>query len=576
MKLRSICALGFFLSLLTIAIPATGAPLPNTGKISGIVRDASGVPQMGATVVISSEQLSLLPALDARPQQLLTNDHGKFTTASLPAGDYSVKVTLAGYIPSVEQHIRVSDQQTTLLDVVMGSLFPTFDRMRHDTDQIVPSDEWIWVLRAASASRPVLRWQGGPTLGANPMQETIPSAPEDRGRVELTSGSDHPGSISNTGDAPGTAFVYDWNLGDSGKLLMAGQFSYDGITPGGGVATEWLPSGELGVGPETTVLVRETRVGGLGDGVVFRGLRVSHDNQMTLGDRVTLRYGGEFVAAGLSSTAFAVLPRAEVAVKLSDRWLASATVAARPWQDSATTSDLQSAINTLDSLPTLLLRNGRPVLSDNLHEEIAVERILSKSETLTAAVFHDRTANAAVFGEGNVSGPDFLPDIYSNVFAYDAGSTASMGARLVYTKKFGDSTEASVVYAYGGVLAPMAGMAVASTREELDTQYRSSVAGRASARLPKLHTKVTAGYKWVGGQAVSRLDPYGETLYHIDPYLSLEIRQPLPYVWSGHMEALVDVGNLLAQGYVPLRTSDGNVILIPSCRYLRGGFSFQF
>jgi hypothetical protein len=573
-KVRSICALGFFVFLLAIAIPATGAPLPNAGKISGVVRDASGVPQMGATVIISSEQLSLLPSLELRSQQLLTNDRGKFTTGSLPAGDYSVKVTLAGYLPSVEQHIRVSDQQTTLLDIVLGSLFPTFDRMRHDTDQSVPSDEWIWVLRAASASRPVLRWQGGPALGA-PMQETIPSAPEDRGRVELTSGSDHPGSISNMGDAPATAFVYDWNLGDSGKLLMAGQFSYDGITPGGGVATEWLPSGELGVGPETTVLVRETRVG-IGDGVVFRGLRVSHDDQMTLGDRVTLRYGGEFVMAGLSSSAFAVLPRAEVAVKLSDRWMASATVAARPWQDSATTNDLQSAINTLDSLPTLLLRKGRPVLSDNLHEEIAVERILSKSETLTAAVFHDRTSNTAVFGEGNVSGPDFLPDIYSNVFAYDAGSTQSMGARLAYTKKFSDYTDASVIYAFGGVLAPLAGMAAASAREELGTQYRSSVAARASMRLPKLHTKVTTGYKWVEGQAVSRLDPYGESVYHIDPYWSLEIRQPLPYVWSGHMEAMVDVGNLLAQGYVPLKTSDGSVILIPSCRYLRGGFSFQF
>lgn len=575
MKVRFICALGLAAAVLLFAAGAMGAPTSNAGKISGVVRDASGVPQMGATVTISSEQLTLLPSLEAHSQQLLTNDRGKFVTGSLPAGDYSVRVTLAGFLPSIEQHIRVSDQQTTLLDIVMGSLFPTFDRVRHDSDQIVPSDEWIWVLRAASASRPVLRWQGGPTLGANPLQEGIPAAPEDRARVELTSGSEHPGSISNAGDAPATAFVYDWNLGDSGKLLMAGQFSYDGITPGGGVATEWLPSGELGTGPETTVLVRETRVGGIGDGVVFRGLRVSHDGQLTLGHRVTLRYGGEFVAAGLNGMAVAVLPRAEVAVQVTNRWLASATVAARPWQDSATTSDLQSAINTLDALPTLLLRNGRPVLSDNLHEEIAVERILSESDTLTGAVFHDRTANTAVFGEGNVSGPDFLPDIYSNVFAYDAGSTQSTGARLVYSRKLSDSTDASVIYAFGGVLAPISG-AAGTARDELSTQYRSSVAGRVSTRLPKLHTKVLASYKWVGGQAVSRLDPYGESLYHLDPYLSVEIRQPLPYVWSGHMEAMVDVGNLLAQGYVPLATSDGNIILIPSCRYLRGGFSFQF
>ena len=567
--IRAICFAG---CLLLLALPAAAAP--NAGKIAGIVRDASGIPQMGATVVILSEQASLSPALDSLHQELLTNDSGKFTTSALPAGSYSVKVTLAGFLPSLEQHIRVSDQQTTLLDIVLGSLFSNLEKMRHDPDQPVPSDEWIWVLRAASASRPVLRWQGGSAPGSNPLEETLPASPEDRGRVELTSGSDHPGSISNPGDSPATAFVYGWKLGDGGKLLMAGQFSYDGVTPGGGVATEWLPSGELGVGPETTVLVRETRVGGIGGGLVFRGMRISHDDQLTLGDHVSIRYGGEVVMAGLNGTAAALLPRAQVAVRISDRWLASGTVAARPW-DSATTSDLESAMNSLDSLPTLLMHDGRPALADNLHEEIAVERILNSSSTFTAAVFHDRSANTAVFGMGNAAGPDFLPDIYSNVFAYDAGATQSTGARLVYTRKLSDSADASFIYAYGGVLAPEAGL-IGSTRDELTTQYRSSLAAHASGRLPVLHTRVTASYKWIGGQAVSRLDPYGESLYHLDPYLSLEVRQPLPYVLSGHMEAMVDIGNLLAQGYIPLATSDGNVVLVPSCRYFRGGFSFQF
>jgi len=570
--IRAICFAGW---MLLLALPAMAAP--NAGKIAGIVRDSSGVPQMGATVIISREQASLSPILDSLHQELLTNDGGKFTTGALPAGSYSVKVTLAGFLPSLEQHIRVSDQQTTLLDIVLGSLFSSLEKMRHDPDQLVPSDEWIWVLRAASASRPVLRWQGGSAPGNDPLQETLPSAPGDRGRIELTSGSDHPGSISNPGDAPATAFVYGWKLGDGGKILMAGQFNYDGVTPGGGVATEWLPSGELGIGPETTVLVRETRVGGIGGGgLVFRGFRVSHDDELTLGDRVSIRYGGEVVMAGLNGTAAALLPRAEVAVRMSDRWLASGTVAARPW-DSTNTSDLQSAMDSLDSLPTLLLHNGRSALADNLHEEIAVERILDKASTFTAAVFHDRSSNTAVFGMGNATGPDFLPDIYSNVFAYDAGATQSTGARLVYTRKFGDSTDASFIYAYGGVLAPGLGLAATgAARDELTTQYRSSFAARASGRLPVLHTRVIASYKWIGGQAVSRLDPYGESLYHMDPFLSLEVRQPLPYVLSGHMEAMVDIGNLLAQGYVPLATSDGNVVLVPSCRYFRGGFSFQF
>jgi hypothetical protein len=97
-----------------------------------------------------------------------------------------------------------------------------------------------------------------------------------------------------------------------------------------------------------------------------------------------------------------------------------------------------------------------------------------------------------------------------------------------------------------------------------------------SANVPHLGTKVSVGYKWIGGQAVSHLDPYGESLFHLDPYLNMEIRQQLPSFFPGHMEALADFGNLLAQGYVPVSTGDGRVVLVPSYRYFRGGLSVQF
>jgi hypothetical protein len=43
------------------------------------------------------------------------------------------------------------------------------------------------------------------------------------------------------------------------------------------------------------------------------------------------------------------------------------------------------------------------------------------------------------------------------------------------------------------------------------------------------------------------------------------------------MEALVDVRNLLAQGYVPVMGQDGRTIfLVQSARSVRGGVSFTF
>src|SRR6185437_13295233 len=134
----------------------------------------------------------------------------------------------------------------------------------------------------------------------------------------------------------------------------------------------------------------------------------------------------------------------------------------------------------------------------------------------------------------------------------------------------------TLVYAYAGALAPDTGIAATALRDELTTKYRNSVAGRVTAKVPRLGTQLSAGYKWIGGPAVSHVDSYGESLYQIDPYLGMELRQPLPAALPCHMELVADAGNLLAQGYVPLSTSDGHVVLVSSYRYFRGGLSVQF
>jgi metallophosphoesterase superfamily enzyme len=62
----------------------------------------------------------------------------------------------------------------------------------------------------------------------------------------------------------------------------------------------------------------------------------------------------------------------------------------------------------------------------------------------------------------------------------------------------------------------------------------------------------------------------------MDPYLHVSVRQPLPRFSLGRWEAIVDCDNLLAQGYVPLASRDGNVMVVPAFRSFRGGLSVQF
>jgi hypothetical protein len=560
-----------FLGALVCALALTAAAAPDGGRISGVVVDAGGTPQMGATVVVTSDKL-----FANLSYELLTNDRGKFSLASMPPGSYSIKVTLAGFLPSIEQNVLVSDQHVTLLQIVLGSVFSSFDKLRRAPDQQVSTDEWSWVLRSSNATRPVLRWQDSTVaMSGQGIPFDLSQNQGPRARIELTSGSDHPGSITGLADTPGTLFAYDYDTQGFGAVLIAGQYSYDGNSSSSGIVTQWMPSGEHGNGPVTTLLVRETRLGETG--ASFRGLRMSHDGSLAVGDRVNLRYGADLIMAGFAGTTTSVRPRAEIAVKLAQDWRTSLSVAEANWQDTAPDEGtLQGTMQQLDMFPTLLLHNGRSVLEGGLHEELAVEHDLGKKSTLTAAVFNDQSSNTAIFGKGGVTGPDYLPDFFSNVFAYDGGTMHSGGARLAYTRKFNDNMDMTLVYAYAGALAPNGDPTDVALRDGLSTQFRHSAAARFSAKVPRSGTRITTSYKWMNGPTVSQQDAYGESVYHIDPYLSIQVHQRLPSFVPGHAEIVADCGNLLAQGYVTLNTNDGSVVLIPTYRYFRGGLSFQF
>jgi hypothetical protein len=557
------------LTALACVLAAPGASAQNNaGKLSGLVVDTRGTPQMGASVRIASEQ-QLSPA----SFNLLTDGRGRFSVATLPSGPYTVKVTLAGFLPAMEQHIKVSDQRVTLLQVVLGSVFSSFEQLRQKPDEKVSSDDWTWVLRTSPDTRSVLRWTEGPTISDAQMSGTDANVQKhaDRLQMQLTSGSDHPGSIGASADSPATTVVYDMGVGDTARLLMAGQFGYEGGVPTAGIAAEWLPSGEDGSGRVVVFEARQSQLGPMGP--IFRGLRISDSDKLAIGDRVSIRYGADFLAAGLGGTTQALRPHGEVAVHLAPSWLASAIVAAAAPEDMAGQGAIESAMNSLDEFPTLMMRDGRPVLENGWHEEFSLEHALTKDADISAAVFHDRSTHTALIGRGNVSNPDFLQDYFSDAFAYDGGTTASSGVRVTYRQRFSDSLSAMFVYAYAGALTPN-DVADAVLRDELCTQNRQSVAGRVSTKIPWAKTEVSASYKWINGPAVSQVDGYGESLYHLDPYLSMEVRQPLPL--PGHVEVMADVGNLLAQGYTPLSTNDGRVVLVSSYRFFRGGLSLLF
>jgi hypothetical protein len=401
-----------------------------------------------------------------------------------------------------------------------------------------------------------------------------------KARLDFTDGARRPGSPSGVPSAPATAFAYDQRLGNTARLLMAGQVNYMDDAPGGGVATIWLPTGSLS-GPQSTMVLREAKLGP--DGQTFRGVRLQQAGSVGMGDHLKMLYSGEYVMVGLDKAAMSLRPRLELQAKLSDAWRTAIIFAEEPGgmapldpDDRDASADLAAAVSELDSFPTLLWRNGSPVLEGGWHEEVAATRKLGPHSDVQVAAFHDDDRNTALYGRGgDLPAAEYLQDYFSNAFAYDGGSMNSWGTRVAVREQLTDNIEVTAVYSYAGALTPD-DAAVGALRDMLKTAMHSSAGGSVTAKLPRSGTKVVAGYNWISGSAISPVDGYGAAQYQMDPYLHIGIRQTLPRFGLGRWQAIADCDNILAQGYVTLNTADGRTTLVPAFRTFRGGLSVQF
>lgn len=76
------------------AAPALAVtPVKLSGAISGFVFDSSGTPQMGASVILFNKQ-------DRQFLKVLSDERGAFQFLSLLPDIYSVKVTMAAFVPA--------------------------------------------------------------------------------------------------------------------------------------------------------------------------------------------------------------------------------------------------------------------------------------------------------------------------------------------------------------------------------------------------------------------------------------------------------------------------------------------
>jgi hypothetical protein len=313
------------------------------------------------------------------------------------------------------------------------------------------------------------------------------------------------------------------------------------------------------------------------DGQGLQAAILRSSETIDLMNGITGEVGNEIEAIHLGETQFANHPFAGVAVHAGDNTVAY-HVSTSPGAQHANEIDRASTL-----APALTEKDGKLLIEQGLHQEISYERH-EGNVTWRMTVYQDHLNNPVVNGGGTLSLADWnsgnlLYDPNTDLLKVTGQNFFSNGVLAEMRDKINDDTWFSVAYAMGDALT-MDPLSQKITLEEGINSLHPRRAGMLSAsmsgKLKQAGTQWRASYRWQPTDTVTAVDPFNGELP--DPYLSFYLRQPIHcHMFPYRMEALIDVRNLLAQGYRPFVTQDGSTLYFAQAeRSIQGGLSFSF
>jgi hypothetical protein len=557
-KLRQ---LEYWAVIVALSLPAWAGERP--GAISGFVRDASGQPQMGAVVEIASTTAKLLT--------VFTDSDGFYSASGLLPGSYSIKAYVPSFLPTLREKIGLHAGTHLIIDLTLHNLLESVRvaPLRGKDDD----DDWKWTLRSA-ANRPVLRVFDDPATAAEQQSSDL------KGTLSFVAGSASGGYGS--GSDMSTAFSVERSIFSVDRVGVSGNVGYGDSLPSAvlrALYSHRLPDGS---GPSMAVTMRRFAPSDPNlHYAALQALAVNAGDDFSLGDTVELRVGSEMQNVQFLGHMTAFRPYGSVDLHTSPNTVVEYDYATSLPNTRDEKGFDSSPADLSEADPRVSMTNFTTHLERAHHQELSVSRRMGQNN-LQVALFSDRVSNTALVGTGEVSssGGFLLPDIYSGTFTYGGNDLDTRGLRVVLEHKFCSDLNATLDYAYGGVLdLTQPDVEIQNAQQWISTQRRHALAAKLSGTLPHAHTKWIASYRWVNGSALTPVDMFNASPGQSDPYLNVFIRQPIPTLGflPTHMEMLVDLRNLLAQGYVPVMGQDGQtVFLVQSARAVRGGVSITF
>jgi len=555
--------LAVVIALITLgSVSLAAAP---QGSVSGVVRDSSGVPQIGAIVQLLRPDFSVILAV-------YTDNKGEFSFPAIEPGRYALKAMNMSFLPSVRENVHV--HRATVVNLTLSTLYEVMQWLPAEPRAAnAKKDDWAWTLRS-EANRPLLRWlEDGPLVVVS---DGSGAAPKLKARLMATgeegtfgeSGERITAAVQNTPSnsrellarvdfAPNTDAAMESMLGFSQDLGFAGS-----VQSVAAVAVHPDIADNTGAENLTEAAVRSWETINLGD-----------------------EFDGEAGAEQLIARFVQDSP---------NTILAAMPFASFGWHDGNSviryrmTTFVPAPANADESqastyLPQLSERNGKLALEHGLHQEVGWERQTSTSR-MSVGFYSDNLQNpvmeAAAQFAANAAHTGFLFDPASGILRVSGPDFATVGMTASVERNIPGGNHVRLAYANGNALVvsalphavPIAQIISATHPRRVQT-YTLSLSGTIEGTGTRWH----ASYRWQPSDTMTQVASFASDADQ--PFLSLHFRQPICAHRDGSsgVEAILDVRNLLAEGYRPFMLSDGSVLIFAqSQRGIRGGVAFTF
>jgi hypothetical protein len=502
-----------------------------------------------------------------RTLTVFTDEAGHFTATGLLPGFYTLKVSAPSFLPALREKIGLRPGASLNVNFTLSTLLGA---MQLGPVRSLPDDDdWKWTLRSV-ANRPILRIFDDPLPGEKQNHDFT-------GQVSFVAGSAAAGY--GTGSDMSTSFTLERSIFSDSRLAFSGNVAYGESLPSAVVRARY--SRRLPNGSQPTMALSVSRFAPADPNLhnaALQALALSAADDFVVGDVLELRFGSELQTVQFLGRLNAFRPYASADFHLSPNTVVEYDyTTSRP--DTRTEKGFDSAPADLsEANPRISLLSFSPRIESAHHQEVSVSQRVGKTN-FQVAMFSDRITNPALTGVGDVTSVNgsLLPDLTSGTFSYAGRNLDTSGVRVVLQHKFASDLTATLDYAYGGVLdLSRPDVPIQQAGQWISTERRHALAAKLSGTVGRTRTRWIASYRWINGASLTPVDMFNSSPGQSDPYLNIFIRQPIP-TFGGHMEALIDLRNLLAQGYVPVLGQDGQTVyLVDSARSIRGGVAFTF